>query len=333
MNSNSTIEDANITSSIVYSPSFLMWIHNISIIFYCIRDIEALVGLLGNSLVVFCVWKFRYLRTNNNILVVSLAVADALMNLGGGLFGTIVYFTATVYPSTTWSAFCMLKEGITMLGIGGNVFSLFLISLDRLISLTFPIWYITTVTSKIMHWFVLVIWLYMTVIVLAIIHYARYAIIQCMAVVFVPRLVYTVTIFVPFMSISMITALIYIRIAHFAWIRSRKQRNQVGIAAPGEKHEQKKKKQLQILQLMGVVLGVYFALYLPGAILSLCPIVNAIWFNALVRFVSLLFCANAIVNPFIYARRSEDFRKAFYKCVGINSKQDDGENKCHKATN
>lgn len=313
---NPTFVDENVTYHIEDNIDFREWIFVISIIFYCIRDIEAIFGFLGNSMVVYCVWRYHFLRTKNNILVVSLAISDILMNISGGLLGTIIYFTATINPSSVWISFCMLKEGLALFAIGGNIFSIFLISLDRFTSITFPIWYITTITSKVILWFVLGVWLCLVIVILAIIHYARYAIILCIAVRFIPKLIYTFTVFLPFISISIITVLLYIRIARVAWVKSKNKKNQVGLEALDGEHSRKNRQQFQILQLMGLVLGVYFALYLPAAVLSLCPRANTLWYNGLARFISLLYCANAVVNPFIYALKNEDFKRAFYLACG-----------------
>ncbi|CAF0977627.1 unnamed protein product [Adineta ricciae] len=97
----------------------------IALILFCLVYI---VGLIGNGLLIFIVFRQKNLRTVPNLLVVSLAVGDFLFVLFCVPFGAVAY-SLEYYPFSTF--YCRFENFIINLSLGVSVFSLLALSVDR----------------------------------------------------------------------------------------------------------------------------------------------------------------------------------------------------------
>ncbi|CAF0760162.1 unnamed protein product [Rotaria sordida] len=86
------------------------------------------VGLIGNGLLIFIVFRQKNLRTVPNLLVVSLALGDFLFVLFCVPFGAVAY-SLEYYPFSTF--YCRFENFIINLSLGVSVFSLLALSADR----------------------------------------------------------------------------------------------------------------------------------------------------------------------------------------------------------
>ncbi|CAF0757374.1 unnamed protein product [Rotaria sp. Silwood1] len=87
-----------------------------------------IVGLIGNGLLIFIVFRQKNLRTVPNLLVVSLALGDFLFVLFCVPFGAVAY-SLEYYPFSTF--YCRFENFIINLSLGVSVFSLLALSADR----------------------------------------------------------------------------------------------------------------------------------------------------------------------------------------------------------
>ncbi|CAF3429985.1 unnamed protein product [Rotaria socialis] len=87
-----------------------------------------IVGLIGNGLLIFIVFRQKNLRTVPNLLVVSLAMGDFLFVLFCVPFGAVAY-SLEYYPFSTF--YCRFENFIINLSLGVSVFSLLALSADR----------------------------------------------------------------------------------------------------------------------------------------------------------------------------------------------------------
>lgn len=114
---------------------------------------------------------------------------------------------------------------------------------------------------------------------------------------------------------SLITLVLYVCIGHLALSKARslkRKRQQTGLSRVSEFD----KRQFKITKTLAIILGLYFLLYVPGAILGIVisrdsPEALAIIYH----FAIILFQSNACLNPFIYARGLKDFNNAFNKIL------------------
>ena len=72
----------------------------------------------------------------------------------------------------------------------------------------------------------------------------------------------------------------------------------------------RQQQQNRITKTMGIVLGTYYFLYLPGVIETSIKYDNDIKFY-ISKLVVILFFANSLINPVIYAWQNKDFNAAF----------------------
>ncbi|CAF0976778.1 unnamed protein product [Adineta steineri] len=86
------------------------------------------IGLVGNGLLIFIVFRQKNLRTVPNLLVVSLALGDFLFVLFCVPFGAVAY-SLEYYPFSTF--YCRFENFIINLSLGVSVFSLLALSADR----------------------------------------------------------------------------------------------------------------------------------------------------------------------------------------------------------
>ncbi|CAF0867538.1 unnamed protein product [Adineta ricciae] len=87
-----------------------------------------IIGLIGNGLLIFIVFRQKNLRTVPNLLVVSLALGDFLFVLFCVPFGAVAY-SLEYYPFSTF--YCRFENFIINLSLGVSVFSLLALSADR----------------------------------------------------------------------------------------------------------------------------------------------------------------------------------------------------------
>ncbi|CAF0887354.1 unnamed protein product [Rotaria sp. Silwood1] len=87
-----------------------------------------IVGLIGNGLLMFIVFRQKNLHTVPNLLVVSLALGDFLFVLFCVPFGAVAY-SLNYYPFSTF--YCRFENFIINLSLGVSVFSLLALSADR----------------------------------------------------------------------------------------------------------------------------------------------------------------------------------------------------------
>ena len=94
-----------------------------------------LVGVIGNSTLIFTVLRNKSMRNTPNIFVVSLSIGDLLLLLFS------VPFSSTFYTITSWpyGAFmCSFNEYMQTLSLGVSVFTLTALSGDRYIAIVHP---------------------------------------------------------------------------------------------------------------------------------------------------------------------------------------------------
>ena len=114
--------------------------------------------LIGNSMVVMAVIKFRKLRTSMNLFIVSLSVSDMLV-----AFPTIplyVVFFVRGEVLRKYKYLCLSRYAFVVASMTGSIISLTFVSFDRYIAVIHPLHYQTLMTKRRVRYMLFGIWVY-----------------------------------------------------------------------------------------------------------------------------------------------------------------------------
>ncbi|XP_051888903.1 somatostatin receptor type 2-like [Pristis pectinata] len=273
-------------------------------ILYCL---VCVVGLLGNSLVIFIIVRHVKMRTVTNIYILNLALADGLFMLG-------LPFLAMQVALQRWPL-CHFMCKLVMILDGINqftsVFGITMMSLDRYVAVVHPIissrWRSPSLAKKVS----VILWLisFMPVIPMAI--YSGVDDTSGICTLMWPeptsvwRTAFVVSAFVlgfalPFTVISLCYILLLVKI-----------KATVGSSQSPESVRSEKK-----ITVMVVAIVVVFAVcWLPFYTINICVISSSISWNfslrSLFEFTVVLSYFNSCANPILYVCLSKSFGRAF----------------------
>ncbi|CAM4540841.1 unnamed protein product [Lepidochelys olivacea] len=106
-----------------------------TVVIQCLYALVCLLGLLGNSLVIFVILRYAKMKTATNIYLLNLAIADELLMLS-------IPFVAASAALHHWPfgrALCRTVLGVDGLNMFTSVFCLTVLSLDRYIAVVHPL--------------------------------------------------------------------------------------------------------------------------------------------------------------------------------------------------
>ncbi|XP_062985908.1 kappa-type opioid receptor isoform X2 [Elgaria multicarinata webbii] len=107
----------------------------IPIIITAVYSMVFVVGLVGNSLVMFVIIRYTKMKTATNIYIFNLALADALVT-------TTMPFQSTEYLMNSWpfgDALCKIVISIDYYNMFTSIFTLTMMSVDRYIAVCHPV--------------------------------------------------------------------------------------------------------------------------------------------------------------------------------------------------
>ncbi|KAG7242008.1 hypothetical protein INR49_024626, partial [Caranx melampygus] len=105
----------------------------ISIIVYCLAFV---LGVIGNGVVIW-VTGFKMKKTVNTVWFLNLAIADLLFT---AFLPVSVTYTALNFHWPFGNFMCKLNSGITYLNMFASIYILVVISMDRCVSVVWPVW-------------------------------------------------------------------------------------------------------------------------------------------------------------------------------------------------
>lgn len=117
--------------------------------------------LIGNSLVLVAMYRFKRLRTPSNYLVMSLATSD----LGIGMFMPVgMYLELGGAENFTSARVCLLSYGIAITLCCVSVLVMVAIAVDRFTSLARPLRYANLITHTAVERYIAVFWAYSSIV-------------------------------------------------------------------------------------------------------------------------------------------------------------------------
>lgn len=294
-----------------------------NVVFMLLYSVVAIVGLLGNTLVIYVVLRYSNMQTVTNMYILNLAIADecfligipfiiATMNLSRWPFGTIMckaYMVSTSITQFTSSIFLLVM------------------STDRYIAICHHVSspkYRTPTVSRIV---AAVAWITSASIMLPIMLYATTVEVQ-------PN-VYTCHIGWPedghtgaisfiLYSFTLGFAIPLVFIMTFYCLVIRKLRS---LSKKTNKSHNKRRSHRKVTKLVLTVITVYVLCWLPYWTSQMALIANPESCNTrlsitIFLFVGVLGYSNSAINPILYAYLSDNFKKSFLKaCVCAGTRE------------
>lgn len=280
-----------------------------------IITILALVIMLTNLLPMVAIMKYQWLKTNSNLLVFSLCVADFLFGPALIVYVDILGFMKT-YSTWRWSVVYFFP--IFFVCIGMSIISMFLMAADRFLAVVHPLSYKNIWSRQRVIIVLAGTWLYCTVLIFSVTIY--FGLQTDVWVLMDSGLLGTVMPFEIFMGVLfshgclafLLTLILYGVTSASLYKRSRNKNLLVGTRnSNGLEIEDKTKRATKMmLTLLGVLVLTW------GPLLSITSVVNMRENeNTAIRFLfmvfTFIFVSNFFVNPLLYPWMSREFRRAY----------------------
>ncbi|XP_058459943.1 somatostatin receptor type 2-like [Malaya genurostris] len=303
-------------------PSIQMPIGNlISMILYAI---VAIIGLFGNTLVIYVVLRFSKMQTVTNMYILNLAIADQCFLIGIPFLITTMHLGEWTFGNGMCKAY-MVSTSLTQ--FTSSIF-LFIMSADRYIAVCHPISsprFRTPLVSKIVSFFA---WTTSALIMLPVMLYANT--IQRDKGKLSCNIVWpsenagnsgtTFTLYSLILGFAVPLSLILM----FYYLVIRKLRT----VGPKNKSKEKKRSHRKVTKLVLTVITVYVLCWLPywisqvALIHSPPDICKSRLEITVFVLVSCLGYSNSAMNPILYAFLSDNFKKSFLKACTCTKGKD-----------
>ena len=253
---------------------------------------EFLVTSIINAITIIAFARIRHLRKHNTYLIMNLTVADLLVGaVTGPLF---MYHRDAVYKDNTWQGFIICSIEFTF-PIASQI-NLSLISLERLHATLYPFRH--CLIAK---------WVYFKIIIACWLITLPLAIV--MGILSKEAFGYA------WASFSAVTLLV-LAVSYIIIIVNVQ-------SSPHSQHHGSIHKERKLSITLFIVTGVSVLTLLPWAIQNSMPDIVAKWHSAsnfdIHCVIAVLYFANSIVNPLVYAIRMQEFRKALGNLISRQS--------------
>ncbi|XP_061435068.1 somatostatin receptor type 1-like [Lethenteron reissneri] len=292
-----------------FNSSGQMWDADASnVVIPFIYGVVCLVGLSGNSLVIYIILRYAKMKTATNIYILNLAVADELFMLS-------VPFLATAAAMHRWpfgAGLCRLVLSVDGINMFTSIFCLTVLSVDRYIAVVHPIKsarYRRPTVAKLIN---LGVWVFSLTVIMPIIIYAdtdfiREDLVICNLIwpnetwssAFV---VYTfmVGFLVPVVAICLCYLLIIVKMR---------------VVALKAGWQQRRRSELKITRMVMMVVAVFVVCWMPFYIMQLVNVFSRALDPRLTNFFVILSYANSCANPILYGFLSDNFKRLFQRIL------------------
>ena len=306
--------DSNITStrSEVLLPSSFINVH------YGFRVLFSLFTIFGNLLTIIVVARFDSLHNSTSYFICSLAVTDLMTGI---LTSTAVALHVLGIYDPLYIPICRVHIALGLVSTANNICSILFIAVDRYIFIAHGLRCLVLVTPTRTFLVIGFSWLYTMIEMSVLVGLGEGPTTPttCKYSLFLSKMVYN-NIFMPrFAILTLITAGFYTAISCIAYKQGKK------IAALNQPYNTYEattnRQQKRIAKMMIMILGTFFICYIP---LLVTLVLQRVYTDSMVLLVlekiaAVIFWTNTWINPIIYAWKSEDFRVAFRKILGLKA--------------
>ncbi|XP_034484269.1 somatostatin receptor type 5 [Drosophila innubila] len=299
------------------------WNYGVLLITMILYAIVCIVGLFGNTLVIYVVLRFSKMQTVTNIYILNLAIADECFLIG-------IPFVINTMQARNWAfGTYMCKAYYVSTSVTQFTSSIFLLimSADRYIAVCHPISsprYRTPYVSKLVS---AVAWMTSVLLMLPVILFSNSVEVEpghMSCVIEWPELFNTQSdsAFILYsLILGFATPLIFILTFYYLVIRK------LHTVGPKHKSKEKKRSHRKVTKLVLTVITVYILCWLPHWVLQVALINRKERCSSKLQVVVFLVCgcltySNSAMNPILYAFLSDNFKKSFMKAFTCAARKD-----------
>lgn len=325
-------------------PAFTLETFFISALYFAI----ALISVFGNILVILAVYTNRRLQTTSNYLLVALAVPDFFQ----GAVSLPLRLVEVLKVEWDHQSFCRASVHVSTLFGGASNFHILLIAIERFISICWPYFYCSWITTKCALLGVGVTWLTMFIFSLLPVmgwgakEPGNNSVTFCRFPAFLTQ--EYITIMFVFVHVIPIITVTFLNVFILRASLDHARRIGVQVAASiynsrtegnsefdSEKVEEVRKRkteaarQRKATRIVGAVVGSFILFVVPINIIDFVEMLTgAVVPVPVVKTAVLMIYSNHCVNVFVYAGFNSEYKKTFKKIVlkGINFVRGRGTN-------
>ncbi|XP_012532915.1 histamine H2 receptor isoform X1 [Monomorium pharaonis] len=285
-------------------------------VFWILMDCFLLVAIvLGNVLTILAImWARRLRNVVSNYFILNLAVSDLMVGV------TLPYHLAFYVDSTLHQnkSVCISRFVMFSLACGGSIYNLIVIAIDRYVAIVHPLSYNVYATKRRVLLIIVIAWICTMAVSSIPIYWNCFDTSQtCELETVLPRF-YIVAIQMPAFFLSWIAMfLLYWKIWREAHMHARRMNLSI-VPNIAEKNDRKS------VQVVLLILGCFSICWFPYFVVACMRTFGwrtnsmTIWYKS----TFALAIANSGMNPFIYAWKNTNFRKAFQKILHFKSPND-----------
>ena len=154
------VEATSMSSNMTFSPPYLnapvypryMEILNDAWVYW--QFIAGFFAIVGNSLTIFAVARYEWMKSPTNFVIMSLALSDLL----SCFVAPLMYFNESSWGFAYYKYGCAAQNIITLVSSLGNILSTFLVTVERYLYIVEPFRYPTLARDNNVVRLLLIIW-------------------------------------------------------------------------------------------------------------------------------------------------------------------------------
>ena len=279
------------------------------LVFMSLQQVIFVLACSGNLFVIFVIIKYLKLQDNSNVFVLNLAVADFLTGISSGMQVFYVIYP-TLNSDLIW---CMLRYQIIGAMTISSQVTVFLLSVDRLVAISYASLYDQFSTTKISVLSVLLPWTFsLSVSVPPFIGWNKWNDdTKCSySLIFTPGYFWTISCLICSMSVISCTAHIRIFQAVRMFYSRVSPSNEM---STDDKRMQRKIKSAKVMLFITILFTICWLPYITFPFAYANGYEKDFNLRQASSWLVFLGMFNSVINPVIYAWYKSDFRKACRK--------------------
>jgi len=275
--------------------------------FLCIAIVLLPIGIAGNLLVIIVVKKKRYLRTKTNFLLANLAASDLMANV---LAYTVGIARAFPMPSRTLGLFLCKINSYYPAASFCSILTLTVIALERYNGIVKPLSNGLKFRKRTLRYFIIAIWILSIAAVTPLVYFDEYSSEQLCVRTWSVH--WNLTFWTCAIVLAIALPVMVIIYCYFHIIRTLYFGPKIiPMNIPNEVDAQEKKK---VIKLSIIVTSIIIIAFTPFSIVRQLEIHGPVPNEVTVLALSLILLSS-VLNPFIYAFQSTNYRQAFKETI------------------